>query len=152
MKVTIKSGAYGYKENDRFKVAYRGETVDIPDADAKLLISRGEAEKAAPQAAAGAPATDKSGAGSNSPEDLKPENGQETGESGAYSADMSAADLRDAMKQNGLKVKVGMSKAEMAAALNAKAAAEGDGELPADEDEVEDGDTPPDLEAEAPSV
>ena len=60
-----------------------------------------------------------------------------------YSADMKAAELREIMENCGLQYKVGMSKADMVAALDAYFG---------DEVEDEDEDTPPDLGAEDPIV
>ncbi len=80
---------------------------------------------------------------SNNPPDneagsIGSENAQDIPE---YSVDMKAAELREIMEDCGLQYKVGMSKADMVAALDAYFG-----------DEVEDEDTPPDLGAEDPVI
>lgn len=70
------------------------------------------------------------------------ENAQEIPE---YSTDMKAAELREIMEDCNLQYRVGMSKADMVAALDAYFEAE-------DEEEDDDEDTPPDLGAEDPIV
>jgi hypothetical protein len=79
-------------------------------------------------------------ASNNPPDDDAGSNGAENAQGiPKYSVDMKAAELREIMEDCGLQYKVGMSKADMVAALDAYFG-----------DEVEDEDTPPDLGAEDP--
>ena len=166
MRVIIKSAAHGYWTlTNRFKVAFRGEMVDLPREDAEVLISRGEAEEVPRRAATVAPATGESTEGNDTPEAGKPTEAQEEGESGGPYDNMKAQDLRNLMKERGLPCKVGIKNADMIAALEAydreHAAPEPETDTAAldedpadvpDEDEIEDGELPPDLSVEAPSV
>lgn len=82
------------------------------------------------------------GASNNTPDNEAGSIGSENAQSiPEYSVDMKAAELREIMEDCGLQYKVGMSKADMVAALDAYFG-----------DEVEDEDTPPDLGAEDPVI
>ena len=163
MKIIVKTGGYGYKTDSAIRLAVRGETVDVPEEEALRLIAAGDAAPAEDlpptRAEAGAPASPAVEACDNMLVEDEPTQAQQADESGSISASMKAAALRDLMKQNGLPYKVGMTKAEMAAALNAHfGSAADDSELPPDpdadpdEEVVEDGELPPDLDVEVPSL
>jgi len=161
MKIIVKTGGYGYKTDSAIRLAVRGETVDVPEEEALRLIAAGDAAPAEDlpptRAEAGTPASPAVEACDNMPVEDEPTQAQQADESGSISASMKAAALRDLMKQNGLPYKVGMTKAEMASALNAHLAAkEGellpDPDVEADEDAIEDGEMPPVLDVEVPTV
>ncbi len=163
MKIIVKTGGYGYKSDVAIRLAVRGETVDIPEEEALRLIATGDAAPAEDlpptRAEAVAPASPAVGACDNMPGEDEPTQAQQADESGSISASMKAAVLRDLMKQNGLPYKVGMTKAEMAAALNSHLATGAeehelppDPDDPEDADEMEDGELPPVLDVEVPTV
>lgn len=140
------------------------------EATEKRLVSLGAAEYVAETpptpAETGAPAAGSSGAGNDNPDTENGTAGQETPEDGTAYADMKAPALRNLMKERGLPCKVGIKNAEMIAALEAYdkehaaaepladgadggANAEGveDEEPPTeDEESVEDGEQPPELD------
>lgn len=128
------------------------------EATEKRLVALGAAayttEKPLTPAESGAPAAGSAGTGNDTPEGTNPTEGRETGESGktlpAYDTGMKADYLRDLMKQLGIPVKVGMSKGDMVAALDAHFALYRESDE--DGEPVEDGEQPPALGAEEPVV
>ena len=163
MKIIVKTGGYGYKTDSAIRLAVRGETVDIPEEEALRLIATGDAAPAEDlpptRAEADAPASPVAEACDDIAKGDAPIQAHQEAESGKASADMKAAELRDLMKQNGLPYKVGMTKAEMAAALNSHLATGAeehelppDPDDPEDADEMEDGELPPVLDVEVPTV
>lgn len=170
MKIRIISGSYG-ADNGRLgvRVIDRGQTCEVDEAEAKRLVALGvaviETETPASQQAAPIPPAESNGEGNDTPEAGKPTEAQEKGESVGPYDNMKAQALRNLMKERGLPCKVGVKNADMIAALEAydreHAAPEPEADAAAldedpadvpDEDEIEDGELPPDLSVEAPSV
>ena len=175
MKILITSGSYG-ADNGRggVNVIDRGQTCEVSDGEAKRLIALGVAKAATKTPAAAAetpaPAPASDGPGGNTPDDGKPATAQETGKNGGGYAAMKAQDLRNLMKERGLPCKVGIKNADMIAMLEAydkehsadatpengsDGAADGDndgGGDPGTDEEVNDGEQPPDLGAGDPIV
>lgn len=145
MKVTILSGGTSYKVGDRFKLALRGETVDVSEAEAEALIKLGAAcpalhTETSPEADfAATEEPEDAGDVSTPPSPENEAEATEEAEGAAYSVDMTAAELRAIMEANGLTAKPRMTKREMVDALD---------EFFAEDDD----EAPPDLSAEAPVV
>jgi len=162
MKVIIKSGGYGYKAGNLHKLAMRGDVVDIPDDEAKLLIESGNADLAAdvrlPQAAGGVPVTASAAAGVNTPVETNAATGQESGE-GAHLAPerlqaMTNAELKKLAESMGIDTTKLRTKAQLVAAIANVPLEDAICEPTenGDEDDISDGELPPDLRAEAPIV
>lgn len=152
--IRIKCGTCGTSQG--YKTAADGK-LTLPREEEARLVARGVADyvtkpilNTAP--APGTPAEDApgDGAGVTLPEAGNAAEGAAEGGGyiPAYSIDMKADSLRSLMKQHNIPCRVGMSKAEMVAALDAvfSPAVEGDEEITGD------GEPLPDLGAEGPVV
>ena len=169
IKIKIISGTYGKLETQEWKdedgnakattkimpKTSKDDAFELDPEEAKRLVGLGVAV----YADGDAEEEDRDGDG----EGTKPEAGKPS-----YSADTNANVLRDLMKSASLTIKVGMSKAEMAAALdehygaaNAADDREEDGDADGDADDSSgietdesegggDGEPPPDLSAQEP--
>ncbi len=140
MLIRITSGTYGHRpmliqDGRRVPSDYVVPTtrldppIDVDETEAKRLVDSGVAEYVHREAVATAPASHgDEGHNGNIPD---PEAGQECpgdgeneedpegdDDSPAFSTDMKADELRSAMRERGLPIRVGMTKAEMVAALN----------------------------------
>lgn len=163
MKIIVNTGGYGYQSGGMLRLALRGEVVDVPDDEAQRLFASKEAVPAADmpptRAEADTSASADVGAYRSIPDAPEPTERREEADTGKASTEMKATELRDMMKRCGIPYKVGMTKADMAAALNNHiSSGTEDGELPPDpdihdeEDTIEDGELPPDLNVEVPSI
>lgn len=151
--IRIKCGTCGTSQG--YKTAADGK-LTLPREEEARLVSRGVADyvtkpilSTAPAPGGAAEDTPKDGAGVTLPEaENAAESMTEGGDIPAYSIDMRVDYLRSLMKQHDIPCKVGMSKAEMVAALDAvfNPAVENDEEI------IEDGGLLPDLGAEEPIV
>lgn len=127
MLVKIVNGIYGHRPklaNGRMSeyvvpVSRYDPPINVDEEEAKRLVDAGVAEYAqkAPETAPAAP--EDTGAENVPAEEEEAPEAQETAEEGiVYSVNMKADELRAAMRENGLPVHSGMTKAQMADALN----------------------------------
>lgn len=145
-KVKIVNGVYGYRPDGvgSTEPIGIGETVSLPDDEAARLVDLGVAiivgDAPAPVATPDVGQSD-GGEGDDTPEDGNgAEDGDEPPALPPYSVTMKADQLHVLLDRVGIQFKVGMTKADMVAALDAHFAE-------ADEDSDE---TPPGLGAEDP--
>lgn len=177
-EVMIIQGTYGYQPEGSKKVIPKSKqdgSFELSDEEAERLVNLGVAamvdstniasaietlgaagyaedngsNKEPPMpVATGAESEYGSGAGVNTPEG----NNVTEGDNGvqdiipAYSVDMKPEDLRELMKAHNLPLRRGMSKADMVADLNKCFGVIEDG----DEDDADDGESPPELTPEEP--
>ena len=146
MKVVIMCGGTSYKTGNRFKLALRGEVVDVSAEEAEAMIRSGAARAVKPvetlpeaNSAAGEKPED-AGDVSTPPSPENEADGAEEAEGVVYSVDNTATELKATMKANGLTVKPRMTKREMVDALDAYFGSD---------EEADDDEQPPDLNAEA---
>ncbi len=151
--IKIINGTYGYRpaKSKFVEPKQAGDPpFDVEDGEAERLVSLGVAAyvrdttiENKPEKPVATPPNGRNGTET----DITPLN-QNDGSEGAgdeqekvaYSVDMKASELRDMMEKFGLVYKVGMTKADMVAALDEYFSGE----------EVEDGEAPPNLTAEEP--
>lgn len=125
--ITVFGAAF---KDDEASVHYPGEFLEVPDSVGKMLVEKKAAVevKNKPVATAPVPADDEdpngtipSGeGGGNAPGDGGNEKDDLTDDEDipAFSIDMKADELRAAMRERGLTIRVGMTKAEMVEVLN----------------------------------
>ena len=119
--VKIIQGTYGYRENgvldpkDRFSAPF-----PLEDAEAERIVSLGVAEYADNGVATGAGSVAEDEPGEHSPEETDAQESEfDALEKPEYSTESTVADLRKIAKENGVSLKVGMTKEDMVAALDA---------------------------------
>lgn len=132
MILRILTGGYGHMHDDRCDLILRGETVDVPDDEAKALIAIGAAEKVV---ATGQERAEGPELGENTPE---PEAPQESAEGPKTLDDMTVAELKAYAEDALIDVSGCKRKAEIIARILEE------------ENGADDGETPPDVSAEAP--
>lgn len=138
MLVTMRTG-YGLRVNGRNRLVIPGQTVTVPDGEAMELIAQGLAvlAVAAPQAEREDPGT-----GIYPPEDRKPAEAQETpAENEDDLQAMTVSQLKVMVADLGLDASGLKRKQDLIDLIRS-----------AEDDTVEDGETPPTLGAEAPVV
>ena len=152
--IRIKCGTCGTSQG--YKTAADGKLTLSREEEARL-VARGVADyvtrpvlNAVPDAGTPAGGMEQDGQGIPLPDSENAAEGmaEDGGNIPAYSMDMKADSLRSLMKQHDIPCRVGMSKAEMVAALDAVF-------HPAAEDREEtaaDGEAPPELDAEGPVI
>lgn len=146
MKVVIMCGGAGYKVGDRFKLALRGDVVDVSAEEAEAMIGSGAARAVKPvetspkaESATGEK-PENAGDVSTPPSPENEADGAEEAEGVVYSMDNTATELKAIMEANGLSVKARMTKREMVDALDA---------FYGSDEETDDDEQPPDLNSEA---
>lgn len=164
MKVTITSGAYGWRPfgDSRVKTVRSGQSCDVPQDEANRLVGLNVAKYAATETVATPPVPPGDNAGGNDTPDQ--DNGPVTLKNGVVVPDtlgivdghFVAEDLAQMTNPNlsklatdlGLDIKACKVKADFVALL---AAVELEIATPDDEDDtVDDGETPPDVQPEGP--
>lgn len=134
--IKIINGTYGHRPllpNGKLSpyivsVTRADKPIEVPDEEAQRLIRKGIAAPVHGTAVATPvepPAqsnpngnTPDNGGGENSQDDGVNGEPPDDGDGASYTADMKAEDLRAAMRERGMQIKPGMSKQEMADALN----------------------------------
>lgn len=137
MLIHIINGAYGYREKKEdgqlactVKSATRNDPpIDVDDDEAVRLVESGIAEYADPDYISALVSVSEAGTKENTSDENTDEDASENGEIEnddltddeditVYTTDMKADELRAAMHERGLTVRVGMKKQDMVDALN----------------------------------